>query len=415
MPSPSQRPSDGELLDGEGVAVAGRLGDQRPGDRVGIAAGPLEQVGGQQRAGPRRGPRLAHQRRAAGVHLEAAAVAAAAAGCRPGTTRMCPISAPTPKAPRYSEPSRTTPPPTPVPTVTSRRSSTSWPAPNWNSPHAAAFASFSTTTGRPSVVLEVGLEVEVAPGQVGREQHDRRAPCRCSRRRPTPTASIGWRVRSSVTSFSIAASMAGTSVAGDSTRSSSRIVPVLVDDAAGDLGAADVDAAGQAHRRRPPASRRPRRRRGRSARRRSSRAGGRVAIIPETASINDDAALARWARTSGLVCRIAATVRQTGHQAHSGDPVARCSWRPRSTPSTRPSPRRRRRARVAQPERAPKQLRGLLGDAAHRLRAVGLAHAVRLTSRLVSPRFAPRRTSPAARPRPRGRRRPDGGPARRAG
>ena len=29
--------------------------------------------------------------------------------------------------------------------------------------------------------------------------------------------------------------------------------------------------------------------------------GGGVAIIPETASISDEAALARWARTSGLV------------------------------------------------------------------------------------------------------------------
>ncbi len=40
------------------------------------------------------------------------------------------------------------PPPTPVPTVTISMSSTSSAAPNANSPHAAAFASFSTTTGR---------------------------------------------------------------------------------------------------------------------------------------------------------------------------------------------------------------------------------------------------------------------------
>src|SRR5437868_4316378 len=42
------------------------------------------------------------------------------------------------------------PPPMPVPTVTQSRWSSPLPAPKRNSPHAAALASFSTTTGSPT-------------------------------------------------------------------------------------------------------------------------------------------------------------------------------------------------------------------------------------------------------------------------
>ena len=261
--------------------------------------------------------------------------------------------------------------------------------------------------------LEVGLQVEVAPGQVGGEQHDGAGLVDVAGRAHADRLDRGGGSRSSVTSFSIAASMA-CDVGGR------RLDPelledgaVLVDDAAGDLGAADVDAAGQAHDCViASSSRRPSRRRGRSARRRSPRAGVGGAIIPETASISDDAALARWARTSGLVCRIAATVRQTGHHAHSGDPVARCSWR--SAVGERHD-ERRRRARVAQPERAPKSFAASSATLPTGSRAVVSRSRVRPPLGMSRPRFAPRRTSPAARPRPRGRRRPDGGPARRAG
>src|SRR5215210_789653 len=61
----------------------------------------------------------------------------------------CPNSPPAPCAPRSKIPCITTPPPTPVPSVINTRCSTSLPAPNRNSPHAAAFASFSTVTDRP--------------------------------------------------------------------------------------------------------------------------------------------------------------------------------------------------------------------------------------------------------------------------
>ena len=78
IPSPSQRPSGGQQLDGERVAGPGRLGDQRAGDLVGVAAGAVEQRPGEQRPAAGRGPGLADQGAAAGVLLEAAAVAAAA-------------------------------------------------------------------------------------------------------------------------------------------------------------------------------------------------------------------------------------------------------------------------------------------------------------------------------------------------
>src|SRR6266571_3007734 len=56
---------------------------------------------------------------------------------------MCPNSA----QPRNSFPSSTTPPPQPVPSVSITIELTSRPAPEWNSPYVAAFASFSIPTG----------------------------------------------------------------------------------------------------------------------------------------------------------------------------------------------------------------------------------------------------------------------------
>src|SRR5919202_4002427 len=61
----------------------------------------------------------------------------------------CPSSAPAPCAPRSRMLSVITPPPTPVPSVIKTRWPTSLPAPNRNSPQAAAFASFSTVTESP--------------------------------------------------------------------------------------------------------------------------------------------------------------------------------------------------------------------------------------------------------------------------
>src|SRR5690606_15586750 len=67
-----------ELLDGEPVLVLRRLGDHRAGDRLGVAAGPLDEVPGEQGVGGDGLAGGAHQRGAAAVLLEAAAVAAAA-------------------------------------------------------------------------------------------------------------------------------------------------------------------------------------------------------------------------------------------------------------------------------------------------------------------------------------------------
>ena len=66
-----------------------------------------------------------------------------------GTTRRWPNSAAIPKAPRNNSPLRTIPPPIPVPTVNIIMWFWLRPAPNLASPHAAAFASFSITTGKP--------------------------------------------------------------------------------------------------------------------------------------------------------------------------------------------------------------------------------------------------------------------------
>ena len=85
------------------------------------------------------------------------------------------------------------------------------PAPNWNSPQAAAFASFSTTTGS-ARQLEVGLQVEVAPGQVRCERHDGDLVMYL--------AALTLTLRGggcSLVTTPMASSIAGTSVAGDST------------------------------------------------------------------------------------------------------------------------------------------------------------------------------------------------------
>ena len=74
------------------------------------------------------------------------------------------------------------PPPTPVPTVTSSGSATSSPAPKVNSPQAAAFASFSTTTGSPMRASRSLGRRLVAPGQVRGEQHRRAARVHEARR-----------------------------------------------------------------------------------------------------------------------------------------------------------------------------------------------------------------------------------------
>src|SRR6185369_17880732 len=67
-----------------------------------------------------------------------------------GSTVVCPISPAEPCEPRHNFPSRITPPPTPVPSVTLITLRQPRAAPSHISPTAAAFASFSRKTGQPS-------------------------------------------------------------------------------------------------------------------------------------------------------------------------------------------------------------------------------------------------------------------------
>src|SRR3954453_19712304 len=76
----AQPPADlGEDLDGSPVAGARRLGDDRPGELVGVVVDQLSQLARRRRPRVYELPRLANQRVAAGVLLPAAAVAALAA------------------------------------------------------------------------------------------------------------------------------------------------------------------------------------------------------------------------------------------------------------------------------------------------------------------------------------------------
>ena len=78
MPSPSHLPELGQLLDRELVALARGVGDDRAVDPVDVAAGEVQQGPGQERSGVGGLARVADQGGTAGVLLEAAVVAAAA-------------------------------------------------------------------------------------------------------------------------------------------------------------------------------------------------------------------------------------------------------------------------------------------------------------------------------------------------
>ena len=175
MPSPSHRPSSASSSTQKGSPSLAAAGDHRTGDRRGVAAGPLQQrprLGAIRRrpAAGRRGPERCRWRTARssrGCRSRRGDRPAPSGGGRPRRRRRRP--------PRNSWPSMTIPPPTPVPTVSSSRSSTSAPAPNANSPQAAALASFSTTTGRPSAASRSARNGTSRQRQVGSEHHHRAA------------------------------------------------------------------------------------------------------------------------------------------------------------------------------------------------------------------------------------------------
>ena len=108
-------------------------------------------------------------------------------------------------------------------------------------------------------------------------------------------------------------SIASVSVAGDSRRAVARIVPVLVDHPAGDLGATHVDPDSQPHQSsshvvvtqvdllHATVGAAP-----------CDGSGTWVASRPAAACISEVAAVVRCCRTSGLVPRTAEITRQTG-------------------------------------------------------------------------------------------------------
>ena len=172
MPSPSQRPSVGQLLDRERVAVLGGLGDQRAGDRVGVAAGPVEQVA----------RRAASRRAAAARASRTSAEPLAYCSKQPwlpqpqrmpsGTTRMWPISRAHPERAAVE-----------LAVEDDAAADAGADGDQQQVVDVVAGAELELAPrGGVGVVLdhdrqvdarlEVGLEVDVAPGEVGREQHD---------------------------------------------------------------------------------------------------------------------------------------------------------------------------------------------------------------------------------------------------
>ena len=163
--------------------------------------------------------------------------------------------------------------------------------------------------------LELGLEVDVAPREVGREQHrGTRLVDVAGRADPDADDGRGWRPAGPPARRSRPRSPPRR-VAGDSTRSCSRMLPsssttppaILVPPTSIPHARLILPSSGQASSSRSmcstPSPRAP-------AARRSS--GTAVASIPAAACISDAAATARWVATSGLVWRMTCTVRQIG-------------------------------------------------------------------------------------------------------
>ena len=145
-------------------------------------------------------------------------------------------------------------PPMPVPSVTRTTSGSSCTAPKRHSAQPVAFASFSTTTGRP-----------VRSATASRSGSLRQARCGANSTvdpdastnpaAPIPTASTSCSDRSCSTRSPIVSRTADGSVLGCLGEPASQDSAVLVDHTGGDLGAADVDADGEwaGHGRQPSA------------------------------------------------------------------------------------------------------------------------------------------------------------------
>ena len=136
--------------DRERVGVAGLRGvtDQHAGDRADVAVRTREQSTVPRPRRRARGP--AHRARSRTPAPPSARAPRTRTIGPFGSTWKWPTSAAKPCAPRSTLPvTITIPPPTPVPSVTSRKSSSPCAAPCVSSASAATFASLSMTTGRP--------------------------------------------------------------------------------------------------------------------------------------------------------------------------------------------------------------------------------------------------------------------------
>src|SRR5215211_5162757 len=136
----------------------------------------------------------------------------------------CPSSPPEPCAPRIRMPCVMTPPPIPVPSVTKTRWSASLPTPNRNSPHAAAFPSFSTVRGIPIIGSSSSLS---GIPSTARRFGEKTTLFSCARIRPGTARHTPPTWGPSPTS-EIALAMVSTSVPGEcgvGWRTSSRIFP----------------------------------------------------------------------------------------------------------------------------------------------------------------------------------------------
>ena len=174
----------------------------------------------------------------------------------PRLTTMWPIS---PAAPRPSQglPSRTRPPPTPVPQKTPIRLWNSRPAPRWNSASVATWTSLPTRTSVPSASFRVSASGKL-PSQPGRLRAPETTPVfsSASPGEPTPTPSSVARSRPrparpprAAPPPSPSATSCGPPLVGVGRRASPSDLAAGVDDRRLDLRPAEVDAAAQSSRR----------------------------------------------------------------------------------------------------------------------------------------------------------------------
>src|SRR6478735_1089253 len=308
----------GQLLPGALVAVLGRLGDQRAGDLLQVAARAAQHALGDLRTAHRERPRLPHQCGAAGVLLEAAVLAAAAEDAVRYDAHVADLRADAVRA---------------AVDLTVQHQPAADTGADGDQQQVLGVVAGAVHELAPrrgvgvvldhdrelDALLELALEVLVAPGDVRCEEHHRAllvdvaGRTHADRLDRVPGAELGHQAGDRLLDgLGVGRGRLDAELLDDRA--------VLVDDTAGDLGAADVDPTGQAHRSPSPGSWGSVSS-GQSAEsssrsmfwtREARSPGTGVAISPAAAWISADAAVASWVRTSGLAWRSTCTVLQIG-------------------------------------------------------------------------------------------------------